>query len=335
MRLYGLKLKSATIALLFLFVIGLSFNVIPAKADDVRYVYVGGEIIGFDTDIGGVLVTDTTELEVGKWHVASSLRRGDVIKKINGSAVYYVDDIGEILSDNCAADKSNVTVEIERNGKITEENIAVVYDEQKNRYMLGVEAKDSLCGLGTVTYVTKTGSFCGLGHEIVDFDTGYTVNSCGGKIVEACLTGIVRGKVGVPGTIKGSLGRKRIGMVEKSGKFGIKGKVAYSFSENADIVRLGGKKDVTPGNATICSSVSGKKEYYDVKIIKAFPQLAAEEKSMIIKISDKRLLSLTGGIVQGMSGSPIIQNGAIVGALTHVFTDDPTMGYGVYVDWQC
>lgn len=335
MRLYGLKFKSATIALLFLFVIALSYNVIPAVADDVCYVYVGGEIIGFETDIGGVLVTDTNDLEVGKWNVVSSLRRGDVIRKINGTVVYYVDDVGKILCNEGVTNNSCVTVELVRNGKTIEEDVAVVFDENKNGFVLGVDVKDSLCGLGTVTYVTKTGDFCGLGHEIVDFDTGYTVNSCGGKIVEACLTGIVRGKVGAPGTIKGSLGRKRIGMVEKSGKFGIKGKVAYSFSEKSDIVRLGGKKDVLPGTATICSSVGGKKEYYDIKIIKTFPQLSAEEKSMIIKISDKRLLSLTGGIVQGMSGSPIIQNGIMVGALTHVFTNDPTMGYGVYADWQC
>lgn len=336
MKFYSPKLKKIIISyLIFVSIIFLSFDIFPASAENVSYVYVGGDIIGFEAEIGGALVTRTASFDVGEWEVFPSLKCGDVIKKINGINVYDAEEIGEILNGDDIKIHDEVMVEVLRNGTAVTEKCRIIYDRNSNKKILGVEVKDVVCGLGTITFVTKSGEFCGLGHEIVDFDTGYAVYSKSGRVVKSCVNGIVKGKTGCPGTIKGYLGNSKLGLIENNGKFGIKGRIESGVMEGSDIMRLGGKKDTAPGNAKICSTISGKKEYYDIKIIKTFIQNAAAEKSMIIKISDSRLIELTGGIVQGMSGSPIIQNGAVVGAVTHVFTNDPTMGYGVYADWQC
>lgn len=307
---------------------------LPVSANNDEYAYIGGEIVGFEADIGGALVTSSENFDSGEWSVKSIFMPGDVITGINGCHVYRVDDIVEILNSDDFPKNNIAEVEFLRNGTLRRERLTAFYGENDNKRMLGVTVKDCVCGLGTMTFVRGDGSFAALGHGISDCDTGFTLASCGGKIVEASVSGIDRGSRGMPGTIKGYLSNKRIGMIEKNGKFGITGRITHVDNAEEYRAKLGGRKDVGIGSAKICSCISGKKEFYDVKIVKAFPQRESAEKSMIIRISDRRLIDYTGGIVQGMSGSPIIQNGIIVGAVTHVFTDDPTMGYGVYADWQ-
>ncbi len=324
--------KKYFITLLLVFVLfSIILSPVTAFAEDAEFVYIGGDIIGFEARLNGVLVTETGYAAVGNWQVASALKKGDIIRQIEGENVENAEDIAQILDK--FHDKESVTVVVERNGVLSEEKVCVFYDAVRNKRMFGVEAKDSVCGLGTITFTTATGEFYGLGHEVVDFDTGYNVISDRGTLYSAAVTGVVRGKKGAAGAIKGCLTSKKIGMIDRCGKFGIKGRVIDGYYGN-DSFRLGGKADATMGNAKICSAVSGKKEYYDIKIVKTYRQTSKKDKSMIIKVVDSRLLDLTGGIIQGMSGSPIVQNGIIVGAVTHVFTGDPTMGYGVYADWQ-
>ncbi len=325
--------KLCFFAILSIILVFTSFY-LPVSADNDEYAYIGGEIVGFEADIGGALVTSSENFDSGEWSVKPIFMPGDVIKSINGCRVYRVDDIVEILNGDDFPKDNIAEVEFLRNGNLRREKISVGYGKNDNKRVLGVAAKDCVCGLGTMTFVRGDGSFAALGHGISDYDTGFTLASCGGKIVEANLSGIEKGSRGAPGTIKGYLCNKRIGMIEKSGKFGIIGRITQADNAEEYRAKLGGKKDVGIGSAKICSCISGKKEFYDVKIVKAFPQRESAEKSMIIRVSDRRLIDYTGGIVQGMSGSPIIQNGIIVGAVTHVFTDDPTMGYGVYADWQ-
>lgn len=308
----------------------------PVRAVNYRgccdYVYVGGEIIGFEAKIDGVLVTDAQSVGVEGWQIKTSLKKGDVIKEIEGEKVAEASDIPEILEKRAVG--GSVRVLLERNGCSEECETAVYYDCRRDCRVLGVEVKDGVCGLGTVTYTAAGGEFCGLGHEISDFETGYTVQSRRGRIFTAAISGINKSVNGSAGSVKGYLTHTSIGMIEQCGKFGIRGRMDLGVFERGDLLRLGGKEDVTMGSARICSSVSGKKEYYDIKIIRAFHQSEKKEKSMIIKVVDRRLIEITGGIIQGMSGSPIVQNGTIVGAITHVFTGDATMGYGVYADWQ-
>lgn len=325
--------KTCLYAILLLLLVFTSFYS-PVNADNDEYAYIGGEIVGFEADIGGALVTSSQNFDSGEWSVKPIFLPGDVIKSINGCRVYRVDDIAEILNGDDFPENNIAEVEFLRGGSLFCERITAGYGKNDNKRVLGVTAKDCVCGLGTMTFVRGDGSFAALGHAISDYDTGFNLLSRGGKIVEATVSGIDKSGRGAPGTIKGYLCSKRIGMIEKSGKFGIIGRITQSEPREEYKAKLGGKKDVGIGSAKICSCISGKKEFYDIKIVKAFSQRDSAEKSMIIRVSDKRLIDYTGGIVQGMSGSPIIQNGIIVGAVTHVFTNDPTMGYGVYADWQ-
>ena len=307
----------------------------PVRAEEGEYAYIGGEIVGFEADVGGVLVTSAGEFDSGEWSVKSAFLPGDVIVSVNGYRVKKAEDITDILSADDFPKNNVVKVRILRNGKELEEDVTTGFDGNGNKRMLGVTVKDCVCGLGTITFIKKDGTFAALGHGIADCDTGHIIDSQGGRLVCAHLSGISLGTRGRPGTIKGYLSNKGVGMIEKSGRFGLIGKTTVPCDEGRFTAKLGGRKDVNIGSAKICSCVSGKKEFYDVKIVKAFPQRESAEKSMIIRVSDGRLINLTGGIVQGMSGSPIIQNGVIVGAVTHVFTSDSTMGFGVYADWLC
>ncbi len=304
------------------------------RAENEEYAYIGGEIIGFEADVGGALVTSANDFINGEWRVKSIFEPGDLITHINDCVVKRTDDVVEIL--NCDDfPKNNVAkVKFVRNGAEFEKEVVTAYDSDTNRRVLGVTVKDCVCGLGTTTFVREDGSFAALGHAVVDGDTGWMVEASGGRIVDANISGIVKGKCGMAGTIKGYLCNKNKGMIEKSGKYGINGRILLSGTQMHYSAKLGGRKEVSIGSAKICSCIDGNKRFYDVKIVKAFPQKTKDEKSMIIRVTDKYLIDLTGGIVQGMSGSPIIQNGVIVGAVTHVFTGDPTMGYGIYADWQ-
>lgn len=334
MRFESKKLKALISAFLILCIwLFCIFTPIYANADaGVSYAFLGGDIIGFEVDCGGVLVTDVYDRSVQMWQLISPLKKGDIITKINGFDVNISDDINEIL--NSGDDVGVITVEFVRNGQKLTDTIETFRDSVTNNIVLGVSVKDNICGLGTVTCIGIDGSMRALGHEISDGDTGIVIDGVGGRLLLSGLTGIVKGKSGMPGTVKGYIGAKSLGSIESAGKFGIKGNIITQDNYNREFMKLAGRNEIKPGYAQICTAVSGKREFYDIKIIKCVPQKEPDSKSMVIKITDKRLIDLTGGIIQGMSGSPIVQNGAIVGAVTHVFINDSTMGYGIYMDWM-
>ena len=199
--------------------------------------------------------------------------------------------------------------------------------------------KDNITGVGTLTFVNKnTNEYGALGHAIVDDVGGNIVPVSNGNVYSCNLIGINKGQKNNPGQLRCVFVQngKTKGSIASNSKFGIKGVMTNTsglVDENLT-AKIGGRFSVTPGKATIVSDISGIKEEYEIEIIKANYQKKANDKSIVFRVTDKRLLNLTGGIVQGMSGSPIMQNGKIVGAVTHVFLSDPTKGYGVYCDFM-
>ncbi len=327
--------RKAFIAIFLLMYIVLLFAFLPlnAKADaNDDYVFLGGDLIGFEVDCGGVLVTDVCDRTIKMWNLISPLKKGDLITEINGLNVSSADDVTEILSSG--DDVGTVIVEFIRNGQKLTDEIETFLDEDTGNSVLGVSVKDVVCGLGTVTCIGADGKMYALGHEICDGDTGTVIESAGGRLLSAGLSGIVKSKNGVPGSVKGYIGSKSLGKIESSGNFGIKGRFVIKNDDNRQFIKLANRNTVKPGYAQVCTSVGGKRELYDIKIIKCVRQNVPDSKGMVIKVTDKRLIDLTGGIIQGMSGSPIIQNGAVAGAITHVFVNDSTMGYGIYMDWM-
>lgn len=306
-------------------ILGIMLSVSVAFASEV---YIGGEIIGFSLPYEGVRVVsvNTVETQDGAKSLKNVFIKGDRIISIDGVAIKKVGDISLYLSK--IADDKSVSVEYERGGKIAFVDV-VPLKEKSGIKKLGIIAKDNVSGLGTLTYVEKDGDFGALGHSVTDTETATRVESDSGTLYNCVVNGIKKGEKGSAGAICGYLSGQKIGVVEDVNKFGIYGKTIIS---DGTLYEIAERDEVKPGKAQICSSVSGQKELYDIEIIRAFYQKTDRDKGLIIKVKDKRLISLTGGIVQGMSGSPIVQNGKIVGAVTHVFVNDPTRGYGIYID---
>lgn len=192
-------------------------------------------------------------------------------------------------------------------------------------------------GVGTATfYEPSTGMFASLGHGITDIDTGDLITISNGELVTTNIVSVQKGEKGKPGELKGSIeSSKTIGNVSKNTSFGIFGKITNKsnlrISEQEMEVAI--REEIKTGKAQIiCEIEDGKKEHYDIEIQKVYTTNNRDNKSMLIKVTDKKLLEKTGGIIQGMSGSPIIQNNKFVGAVTHVLVNDPTSGYGVFAD---
>lgn len=305
------------------------FGLIPIRklqvvmAGDDDY-YIGGAPIGLSISTDGVIVIS----DEGD----SCLKEGDIITKINGSRIDDVDDIEEALF---STDEAEVT--FLRKNKEVKALVKVLKDDEK--YRLGLVVKDNITGVGTLTFVNKdSGEYGALGHAVVDEAGGNVVPVKEGKVYSCNLIGINKGQKNNPGQLRCLFlqNDKNKGDIVSNGKFGINGtmKDVDGLVDKNLTAKIGGRLSVMPGKATIISDISGIKEEYEIEIIKANYQKKANDKSLVFRVKDKRLLNLTGGIVQGMSGSPIMQNGKIVGAVTHVFLSDPTKGYGVYADWM-
>lgn len=293
-----------------------------------QMVYVGGFPIGISVDAGGLLVESVTgvETEYGTVEV-EGLQKGDIIKTVDGADVLSVDDISELLTDEKA------TVELLRDGRLISVEITPVIEAYSLKPRLGVKIKDKIYGVGTVTFVREDGKYAALGHEIYDGETGVHIPFAGGHVHACKVIGVKRGKKGEAGAILASITVEKVyGDVVCNNSFGIAGKFSAKF-DKSELLPLATRDEVKIGKAQIKTAVNGTPEYYDIEIIKASKQPSRKEKGMVLRIMDKRLLDSTGGVVRGMSGSPIIQNGKVIGAVTHVFLNDFTKGYGVYADW--
>lgn len=292
------------------------------------YAYVGGFPIGIVLDVGGLLVESVTgvETEYGTAY-AEGLNRGDIIKSIDGVEIDSCDDITEML------DGSTVHLVVVRGGKNVEIDVTPITEEFTGKPKLGVKIKDKLYGIGTVSFVRENGKYAALGHEIYDAETNTHLPFSGGRICACKVVGIKHGERGEAGAILASIAAdKSYGSIACNNNFGIAGTMDAVPSLAGERLPIADRSEVKPGYAQIRTTVDGVPQFYDIEIIKATKQLGRREKGIIFRVTDKKLLKITGGVVRGMSGSPVIQNGKIIGAVTHVMLNDFTKGYAVYAD---
>lgn len=304
-------------------------EVAGAYEEDRSKVYIGGDIVGFTLDLDGVVVTRFGEVntEAGVAVLKSELREGDRIFAVDGERIGSASELSAALNRN--ADKTSFVFSVERAGENIEIEVNPLIERVSGRLKLGIEVQEEVSGLGTLVFTEQDGKFVALGHSVGSFG-GSKAKISGGKVYGGKILGVERGVKGKAGSIKGTLVRKtKLGRVTKNENSGL-----YGVLNEADgtLYDVGKRDEIINGKAKIRSGVSGKNEFYDVEISRAGYAPDAEEKGLIVRVTDERLISLTGGIVQGMSGSPIVQNGKIVGAVTHVFVSDPLRGYGIFAD---
>lgn len=317
------------------------FGFIPIRKIKVKIlptqeVYIGGNPIGMKIKSNGaVVVSDSVvDLEDSNLNKNNFFKNGDIILRINNQPVSTLNDIDTILDE---VEDENVVVDYKRDNKDYSKEISLIKNSE-GKYKLGVWVRDDFSGIGTLTFVKKDNfEFVALGHPITNGKNENVIDIVDGQIYNCSLVGINKGYRNNPGELKCVFVQKnQEGNIIKNTKFGIYGFLndSKNLIDTNVTANIGGRLSVKPGSAKIISSISGIREEYDIEIIKANYQAQSDDKSIIFRVKDKRLLELTGGIVQGMSGSPIMQNGKIIGAVTHVFLSDPTKGYAVYSDWM-
>ena len=308
-------------------------------ADDAStdFVIPVGEPIGIYVKTDGVMVVDTGEVTGNDGKVYSpsegKLIQGDYIKEINGIEITDKTKLIEVIDEY---GENTLSVLVERD----ETEIMLQIDAVKgknDRYMIGLWVKDDISGIGTLTYVTKDG-FGALGHSINDNDTGTVFKVSDGAIYPARLINIDKPEDDNPGRLEGIINysdEKIIGRVNVNCEYGISGTInsrMNQLTENREWVPVGDQSEVHKGKAYILSCISGEAVYYEINIKSVSYSENDAGKEIEIEVTDERLIALTGGIVQGMSGTPILQDGKLVGAVTHVFLKDSTKGYGTFVE---
>lgn len=304
---------------------------------DSMYAIPCGVPVGIYLKSDGVMVIGTGEIVNDAGNVVEPafgvLKSGDYIEKVNGQEV---NDKNDLISAVNACNGNAVQLEVRRDGEIMKIDLSPVHAED-GTYKLGAWVRDDTQGIGTVTYVDMNGCFGALGHGISDSDTGQLVDIEEGELYETQILGIEKGVSGKPGVMSGVIyyGKgTKLGEVTANTDEGIFGTVNDRFMEAivSEAIPVGFRQDVKKGKAFIRSDVSGEVKDYEIEIQKVDYSSLQKNKGMVIRVVDEELLALTGGIVQGMSGSPIIQDGKLVGAVTHVLVNDPTRGYGIFIE---
>ena len=298
----------------------------------------GGQALGIAMRTEGVLIVGVSEVEAGVSPAkAAGLQAGDVITGVESTAIHTAEGLTEALNK---AGPRPVHIAYQRAGEKRTCRLTPHQDEATGAVRLGAWVRDSTAGVGTLSfYDPDTGRYAALGHAITDGDTGSVLTVSEGQVLRANIVAVQKGKSGAPGELKGSFLREgeKLGDIRRNSILGIYGSLDAPAANPLypDGLPIGLRSGVHTGKASILSSVDGNGvQEYAIEITRVNPQSAPAPKSMVLRVTDERLLAATGGIVQGMSGSPIIQDGRIIGAVTHVFVSDPTQGYGLYVDWM-
>jgi stage IV sporulation protein B len=321
---------------------------LPVKKVDVKVledfkVVPGGQSIGVKLHTLGVLVVGhhlvkTTEGERSPGEIAK-IQIGDIITKINGQTIKTMGDVTPFVQE---AGKNGVPLklDIQRNQEEFKTSLLPLRDKNEGTYKLGIYIRDSAAGIGTMTfYHPNSKKYGALGHVISDMDTKKPIVVKDGQIVQSTVTSIEKGSNGDPGEklARFSSNREVIGNINRNSPFGIFGKLNQQLNNRVmdRAIPISLSHEVKEGPAKILTVVEGSEvEEFNVEIVSSIPQKFPAIKGLVLKVTDKELLEKTGGIVQGMSGSPIIQDGKLVGAVTHVFVNDPTSGYGVHIEWM-
>lgn len=298
-----------------------------------------GELIGVKMYASGVLIVGVSEIEgvngiKYKPYEKSNLKEGDMIIELNSKKITSTNELINIVQE---ANNNEIKVKYVRSDKVYDTILNPVKSTD-GRYKIGLWVRDATAGVGTLTFYDKTSSkFAALGHGIVDVDTGDIFSISNGELVTARAIEIKKGQKGNPGELRGTIDEGlSIGEIEKNTNLGVYGVVKhkeninFSNSKEYDVAL---RSEIKTGKAImICEVENGKKEEYEIEIKKIYTSNNYDNKSMLIKIKDKKLLDKTGGIIQGMSGAPIIQDGKFIGAITNVFVSDPTTGYAIFGD---
>lgn len=320
-------------ALVFAFTLLIGTTSVCASAAEGKY-YLGGMTAGFMLGAGGAEVIELSEIiaEDGNFRPAeeAGIRPGDCICSANGAAVKSIGDLNNALA---ASGGKEIKLTIRRGGETAEIAIRPVKEKKSGKYKIGVLIRDTLSGIGTVTYIDReTGKFGALGHKIAD-ENNNSLEISDSKVFLCSIVGVNKGIRGKAGELRGLfLNDKAIARAERVGLTGLYGtfeRYDYSQCKTIDIAPLA---EATIGKAVIYSTINGTTpQPYEIAIAKV-DDCNQENKNFVIKVTDEKLIQETGGIVQGMSGSPIVQNGKLIGAVTHVFINDPTRGYGIGIE---
>lgn len=278
----------------------------------------GGSTVGIKLHTKGLMITAVEEGSAAK---KAGLKKGDIIVQADGEAIHTIESLKDTLKEE------DVILTVLRNGKEAEFCVSPIKEQ------LGAYVRDTIAGIGTITYYDPiSGAFGALGHGVNDTGSSELIPVEDGVLVESSVSEVKKGKTGTPGELKGVFDLQQIlGSVERNCAYGIFGELSEPLSQKPLYVAQ--HDEVEVGKATILSNVSGDTvKEYSVQILKVFSHEKQSGRNLLLKITDRELLGATGGIVQGMSGSPIIQNGKLVGAVTHVLVNDPTKGYGIFIE---
>ncbi len=296
----------------------------------------GGDAVGIKLFTKGLICVGTQKITdtQGKEHNPGQkydIKSGDIIISANGEILHTIERLSDIVSKSQGR---LIELVVSQNGKEAKKSVLPINTD--DGYKLGLWVRDSTAGIGTITFTDNdSGTFAALGHPITDVDTGKLMPVDKGSITPAEIVGVKKGGRGTPGELYGTFSGNgnESGVITQNTQQGIYGRlIPGKYTAKSGQIPIGTKSQVTTGEAYILSTVNGRQpERFSVEIQRVM-RYSPDDKNMIIKITDKRLLDITGGIVQGMSGSPIVQNGKLIGAVTHVFVNDPTRGYGIFIE---
>ncbi len=301
------------------------------------YVIPGGIPIGIYMETNGILIVGTgkvTGMDGLNYEPALRIvQGGDYIRAVNGEEIWDKEELIERINQ---AGDSQIVLDLMRKGERIQVKLEPVQTGQEE-YKLGIWVRDNTQGIGTLTFLTEGGEFGALGHGINDVDTGTMLKLHKGSLYDTNIVDIKRGEKGTPGELSGMIRYRNelvCGEICENTPAGIFGTGSERLYEKISLekMQVGYKQEIETGEAWIRSSVSGRMRDYRVEILEVNRNEADVNKGIILRVTDPELLDLTGGIVQGMSGSPILQHGKIVGAVTHVFVQDSTKGFGVFIE---
>ena len=315
------------------------FGVIPVSKAQVQVidqlqVALLGQPFGMKLYTEGVLVVDFTDIIINgnKYNPArdAGLKKGDYILSANGKSLSVNEDLVEAVKNSKG---ENMHLKISRNSNTLNLNVTPVMQEETGDYKIGVWVRDSGAGIGTLTFYSPAYNvICGLGHGVCDEDTGGLLTLKKGEIVSAEIFSVDKGVEGTPGQLNGRLKNNTIGEIKLNSQCGVYSLPTKSVTVNS-LTEIALKNEVENGDAKILCTVEGETpKFYSCKITLKKGKYNSPTQNMIVTVTDETLLEKTGGIVQGLSGSPIIQNVKLIGAVTHVLVDDPTKGYGIFAE---
>lgn len=308
-----------------------------AQITNHKNLMVGGIPVGIYVKTDGVLVIGTGKVTNKQGEEVTPakdlIRSGDYIQQIDGFSVTSKESL--IQQVDASAGKKMV-FKIQRNGEFLEVAVTPI-ESSSGEYKLGLWVRDDLAGIGTLTYATDDKQFGALGHAVSDADTGVPLNIKKGTLYKSSIIGIVKGESGTPGELTGMINYNDtniLGSIDKNSQAGIYGKLRQIPDEIAyqSAMPIGYKQEIEKQDAQILCAIDGKVKPYHIKITEVDFHEDEEYKEIMFEVTDQQLLDKTGGIVQGMSGSPIIQNGKIIGAVTHVFVQNSQKGYGIFIE---